>query len=54
MGEWKLLMDDDGGHKELFRITEDRAEENNVAGMYPEIVSRLEQRVLQWEATLPD
>ncbi len=52
-GEWKLLMTYDAKRVELHRITEDRAESVNLAGQYPEVVSRLTKMALDWYATLP-
>ncbi|MEO6788710.1 MAG: sulfatase-like hydrolase/transferase, partial [Chthoniobacteraceae bacterium] len=52
-GDWKLAMTDDAKRVELHRLTEDRAEANDVAKEHPDIVARLSKLVLDWKATLP-
>jgi len=54
VGDWKLLMTDDGKRIELYNIPRDRAEQNNLANEYPEIVARLSKQVLGWKETLPE
>ncbi len=52
-GEWKLALTDDAKRVALHRLTDDRAEANDVAKDHPEIVARLTKLVLDWKATLP-
>jgi N-acetylgalactosamine-6-sulfatase len=52
-GQWKLLMNPDGGRKELYDIPADPMQLNNQADRHPEIVERLSQNLLAWQKTLP-
>jgi N-acetylgalactosamine-6-sulfatase len=52
-GEWKLLMTHDGKRKELYNITQDRAEQSNLADKHPDVVKRLAGMALEWKAALP-
>jgi N-acetylgalactosamine-6-sulfatase len=52
-GEWKLMTTYDGERVELHRIPDDRAESENLADQYPEVVARLQKMVFEWKATLP-
>ncbi|HEY5654154.1 MAG TPA: sulfatase-like hydrolase/transferase [Pontiella sp.] len=38
----------------LYDLEKDIGEKNNLAGQYPEVVKRLQQQYLQWEATAPE
>jgi N-acetylgalactosamine-6-sulfatase len=51
-GDWKLLTDD-GTRVELYRVSEDRAEEHDVAKVNNEVVQRLTADLTAWRATLP-
>jgi arylsulfatase A-like enzyme len=51
-GDWKLLRDD-GQRVELYRLTMDRGEQQNVAAEHPEIVAQLSAKLDAWKATLP-
>jgi arylsulfatase A-like enzyme len=53
-GEWKLLMTYDGSRKELYRVSEDREEQHDLVGEFPEVVSKLSALVLKWKETLPE
>ncbi|MEP6672080.1 MAG: hypothetical protein ABJF10_23155 [Chthoniobacter sp.] len=46
-------LTDDAKRVELHRLTEDRAEANDVAKEHPDIVARLSKLALDWKATLP-
>ena len=50
---WKLLMNPDSSRIELYDISHDPTELDNVAGQHPEIVKRLSEKVLAWQGTLP-
>lgn len=51
--QWKLLVDPDGEHVELYRPVDDPEERHNLADQHPDVVDRLKQIVLQWQKTLP-
>jgi N-acetylgalactosamine-6-sulfatase len=52
-GDWKLLMNPDGGRIELYDIPTDPSELNNLADRRPDVVKRLSGRVLAWHKDLP-
>lgn len=51
--QWKLLCDIHGKHRQLYDLTVDIGEANNLAKTHPQIAKRLKQAVLEWNATLP-
>jgi hypothetical protein len=52
-GNWKLFVNHDGTHAELFDIPHDISEERDVAATHPEIVQSLTAKALAWQKTLP-
>lgn len=52
-GDYKLLINIDGSNPELYNIANDRQESTNLAEQYPEITSRLKEKVLRWYSTVP-
>ncbi len=52
-GNWKLLLNPDGSRVELYDITQDRLELNNLAGQQPDVVKRMSALAATWQATLP-
>ena len=50
-GDWKLLRFADRS-PELYNLTEDRAEQDNLAADYPELVAELFRKIFAWEQTL--
>ena len=52
-GDWKLFVNHDGNHAELFNIPQDISEEHNVAEDNPEIVKSLTTKALSWAKSLP-
>lgn len=50
---WKLLLNEDGSGAQLYHITRDPAEANNLAAKHPDIVRRLSKSALDWNSTLP-
>lgn len=52
-GDWKLLMNRDGGRIELYNQADSRLEVNNLADEHPDIVERLSGQLLDWARTLP-
>lgn len=47
-GDWKLLVDTDGGRTELYNMKTDWLESTNVAGTNATIVSRLKPMAINW------
>jgi hypothetical protein len=54
-GDWKLVTTFDGKRSELYNLPANRAEDvtKDQAKEQPEVVARLTQLTLQWNATLP-
>ena len=52
-GKWKLLMNPDRSRIELYDIPEDPTELDNLAAQHPEVVKKLSQKLLKWQASLP-
>lgn len=52
-GQWKLLVQADGGGVELYDVSSDVQETSNVADAHPDVVKRLTAQVLAWRKTLP-
>jgi N-acetylgalactosamine-6-sulfatase len=50
---WKLLMNPDRSRLELYDVTADRLELNNLVARHPDIVRQLAPRLVEWQATLP-
>jgi len=50
-GDWKLIRYADRP-PELYDISEDQREMNNLAGIYPERVKKMFKLIFQWESTL--
>ena len=52
-GDWKLLMNPDRSRIELYDIPRDATQLNNAAEKHPDIVQRMSEKLLAWQATLP-
>ena len=52
-GKWKLLVNDDGSHVELYDLSADGNETNNVADANPALAKRLTDAALNWKRSLP-
>jgi uncharacterized sulfatase len=52
-GDWKLLMMEDGGKKQLYNLADDPREKNNLAGKEPERVQAMSKELLDWRKSLP-
>jgi uncharacterized sulfatase len=52
-GDWKLLVMRDGSHPQLYDLSKDLGETNNLAGTHPEIVDRMKHSLLAWWDSLP-
>lgn len=49
-GDWKLIFYWEDGSQELYNLTSDQAEQNNVVDENPQIADRLSQKLLGWLA----
>ncbi|MEM1294462.1 MAG: sulfatase-like hydrolase/transferase [Verrucomicrobiota bacterium] len=52
-GNWKLFCDYDGQNPELYDLSTDISEANDLAAQKPELVSELTELVLAWNAAMP-
>lgn len=52
-GKWKLLVNPDGSHVQLYDLNADGDETNNVADANPDLTKRLTDAALQWKRSLP-
>lgn len=52
-GNWKFLVNLDGSDPQLYDLEADPSESTNLAAERPEVVERLRETVLAWDATLP-
>ncbi len=52
-GKWKLLMNPDRSRIELYDIPKDPTELDDLAAQHPDVVKKLSQQLLKWQATLP-
>ena len=52
-GDWKLFVNHDGSHAQLFEIPKDISEEHDVAAAHPDIVQSLTAKALAWQKSLP-
>ena len=51
--KWKLLINADGSGAELYDLSEDVAEQNNLADSEPRVTKRLSAAALKWRKSLP-
>ncbi len=52
-GKWKLLCDYDGSRPELYDISEDEGETNNLSDSQPEITALMTKKVVAWWNAMP-
>ncbi len=52
-GNMKLLVQDDGSQPQLYDLSKDVGETNNLAAAQPQLVARLTKAVMDWNKTLP-
>jgi len=52
-GNWKLFVNHDGSHAELYEITKDVSEEHNLAAEHSDVVKALTAKALAWQKSLP-
>ncbi len=53
-GDWKLMMNPDGGRIELYNLKENPCEVDNLANEYPDVAKRMSTLLLKWHNSLPD
>lgn len=51
---WKLLINEKAGIRELYDISTDWSESHNLIDQFPEKAKILERKIQEWEETLPD
>jgi arylsulfatase A-like enzyme len=52
-GKWKLLMNRDGSRVELYDVSDNRMEVDNLADQEPGRVAQMSARLIEWADTLP-
>lgn len=52
-GDFKMVMNDDGSGVELYDLSKDAEESNNIAHAHPDVVKRLSGQVLRWYEAMP-
>lgn len=52
-GKWKYLVNLDGGDPQLYDLSADPGETENLATAHPEVAERLQEAVFEWNATMP-
>lgn len=51
--DWKLVTNNDSSYQELYKITEDAYEQNDLKEAHPEIVATMLQQLEAWRKSLP-
>ena len=51
--DWKFYCEYDGSQSELYDLSKDRHEKQNIADSHPEIVNDLKTRLLAWHKSMP-
>jgi arylsulfatase A-like enzyme len=52
-GDWKLLINEDGSKPQLYDLSKDIGEKDNLAAKEPQITDRLKKMVLDWRQSMP-
>ena len=52
-GDWKLLMNNDGGDVQLYNIKNDKNETKDMAADFPKIAIELKSKLIKWWVSLP-
>lgn len=50
--DWKLLVNEQSGEVNLYNLSDDGSEKNNIASSHPEKVKELKDALAQWESGL--
>lgn len=50
---WKFLMQFDGARPQLYDLSKDVSESNNLSGQHPELVEKYRKMLTDWNQTLP-
>lgn len=53
-GDYKLLVNPDGSRMELYNLTKDPSEVDNLATEQPKLAKKMAARALEWYATIPE
>jgi len=53
-GDWKLMMNPNGSRTELYNLSKNPCEVDNLAHEYPDRVKRMSRQLLDWHNALPD
>jgi N-acetylgalactosamine-6-sulfatase len=54
LGDWKLVLTEDGKRAELYDLRKDRLESMDVSKSHPDIVAQLSSLSLAWSQTMPE
>lgn len=52
IGDWKLLLDPDGGNAQLYDLSADAAESQDLSNRHPDVVESLRGAILSWRGEL--
>ncbi|MGH2623324.1 MAG: hypothetical protein ACRDE7_06645, partial [Sphingobacterium sp.] len=52
-GSWKFLMDLDKNNMELYDLTKDEKESQNMAHIHPKLVKKFSEILFNWWSDLP-
>jgi N-acetylgalactosamine-6-sulfatase len=52
-GNWKIFVNHDGSHAQLFDLPKDVSEEHDVAAEHPNVVKSLSEKAIAWSKSLP-
>ena len=52
-GKWKLLCEYEGSNAELYDLSTDQSESNNLSGKHREICDQLVEQVTNWHNSMP-
>lgn len=48
-GNWKLIYNFEDKSSELYNISEDIGEKNNLVNVYPELVNKMKEKLRKWQ-----
>jgi arylsulfatase A-like enzyme len=52
-GKWKLLINYDGSHMQLYNLKDDPDESDNILELHQDIANRLKEKLIRWRNNLP-